>query len=454
MSQNELPAPDSAVKVASAPWKRLTLRTDGAKSGAQVVARIGLSLYSTTLVTAVLGFLFWALAARLTTAEVVGRSAAVISAMQFIAAFATLGLHTLLLAELANRDGRTVKRLVVTSLGIAGTVAFIVSVCYAVIQRLFSDREWLYATPSGIVLFALGTAVTTVTIVIDGAAIGVQQSGLQVIRNFVFALAKLIALPLAALAVGMSPGSVYAVWLLGNVVSLVVLFLRTKTPLEWLGTTPSIGGFLPLWRTAAGHHWVNVATQAPRLALPVLVAVQVSNEANAGFYAALLLVTFVWIIPSHLGVAMFALGNDDPEHFGRGLSTTLRLSALVSILAAVGTPILARPLLSIFGPEYVDASTCLIAFAMVTFAVAIKSIYIAVRRSQGALGRAAWASALGAVLELGAAEVGLKLGAVTGVGIALSIAMVVEAAFYWPAIRKAQRECAKQVQERKQSETR
>jgi Na+-driven multidrug efflux pump len=170
-----------------------------------------------------------------------------------------------------------------------------------------------------------------------------------------------------------------------------------------------------------------------------MVATQLSHQANAGFYAALLLVSFVWFIPYHLAVGTFALDSENSEEFGHGLNTALRLSGVVSILAAAGAPIFARPLLAIFGPGYEQARYCLIVLAICTFASAIKAIYIAVRRAQGALGKAATATALGGALELIAAQVGLKFGGVTGIGIAVGTAMVVEAAFYWPHIRKARR---------------
>ena len=413
---------------------------DHPQAGRRLVVVIALSLFSTTLVTAGLGFVFWAVAAHITTTEVVGRSSAVVSAMQLIATFATLGLHTLLIAELPRHDGVSVKRLVVASLGIASGVAFTVAAGYAVVyHHAMGADEWVYASPLGITLFGVATAVSTATIVIDGALIGVQQSTKQVSRNLVFSLVKLIALPIGAFWVGMSPQVVLSVWLLGNVVSLLLLVIRTKAAHQWLTTTPSLRRLSPVWRTAAGHHWVNVATQAPRLAMPIIVATQLSVEANAGFYAALLIVSFIWIIPNHLGTAMFALDGTDPGQLGHGLDTALRLSALVSVVAAVGIPFLAGPLLEIFGPGYDEARYCLIALAMATFASAVKSIYIAVRRAQSALSRAAWAASLGGVLELAAVGAGLHFGGVTGVGIALSAAMTVEAVFFWPSIHKARR---------------
>lgn len=397
------------------------------------------ALFSATVVTATLGFAFWAVAAHLTSAEVVGRSAAIISAMQLIAAFATLGLHQLLVAELPGRDSPDMRRLVLTCLTIGGAVAFAAAAVYAFIHDVAAP-ERMFGSPVAMAIFAIGTAVTTVATVVDGAVVGVGQSGRQVSRNLVFSIVKLMALPLAAWAIGLSAQTIFLVWLLGNVVSLFTLTLRTHAPRKWLTTIPSLRGFVPIWRTAAGHHWVNVATEAPRLALPVMVAAQVSAEANAGFYIALLLVAFIWLIPNHLGTAMFALHSGDPQHFAAGLNTAIRLSAAVSLAAAVLVPPLAGPMLSFFGPGYDDARYFLAILAVCTFAGAVKSIYISVRRAQGALSRAALAAVAGAVFELAAAQIGLVLGGVTGIGICVGAATVFEAAFFLPAILKARRQ--------------
>jgi O-antigen/teichoic acid export membrane protein len=422
-------------------WLGLGLERGATESSGRRVITIALALFSTTVVTAGLGFVFWAVAAHMTTTEVVGRASAVIAAMQLIATVSTLGLHILLIAELPRRDGAEIKRLVVTSLGVGGGLAFAIAAGYAVVDHYATTTdEWIYATPIGIALFGFGTAITTVTAIVDGALVGVQQGRRQASRNLVFALVKLIALPVAAFVVGLSPQVVFSVWLLGNLVSLLVVGLRTQTPREWLKTMPSFRGFSPVWRSAAGgYHWVNVATHAPALVLPVMVAGQLGAKANAGFYAALLIVGVVWIIPYHLCFAMLTLDRGNAEHFGRGLSTALRLCAVVSVLAAAGAPILARPVLAIFGTGYEQAHYCLIAFATCTFAVAVKAIYIPVRRSQGALGIAALAVTLGVAVELGGAEIGLKLGGVTGVGIGFAGAMLVEALCLWPAIRKARK---------------
>lgn len=443
MSDSEnVRARDRAAQSSPKRWLALGLaRGDAPKSGGHRVVTIALALFSTTLMTAGLGFVFWALAARIATTEVVGRASAVISAMQLIGTFGTLGFHILLTAELPRRDPADVKRLVVTSLGISGGLAFAMAAGYAVVNHdVTKTSEWIYATPIGVALFGVGTAMTTVTVVLDGALVGVHQSRRQASRNLVFSVVKLIALPVAAFAVGASPQVIFSVWLLGNLVSLLTLGLRTEAPREWLKTMPSVRGFAPLWRNAAaGYHWINVASHAPALVMPIMVAAQLGAHANAGFYAVLLLVGAIWIIPYHLATAMLTLDGGNAAHIDHGLSTALRVSGAVSVLTAAGAPFVARPVLAIFGPGYEQARYCLIALATCTFASAIKSIYIPVRKAQGALSKAALAVILGAVLEVGAAELGLKLGGVTGVGIAFGAATVLEAICFWPPINRARK---------------
>lgn len=411
----------------------------GRAPGRRLVLSIALSLFSTTLLTSLLGFVYWAVAARMASADSVGRAAAVLSAMQLIAAVCVLGIPTYFVGHLNSGGAAAARRLVVTAAVVTAGLGAVTAASYALLHVVATgDREWMYTTVAGVGLFALGTALTAITGIVDGALIGVRQSWRQVTRNLVFSVVKLAALPAAAALTVLSAPVIFVTWMIGTAVSLAVTSLFNVSGRRWFTTRPDLAGLRSIWRTAFGHHWVNLAFHVPYLAMPVMVAAQLGNTVNAAFYAALLIANFVWTAPRHLGESMFAIHADDSEHFAQGFAAALRLSAIISVAAVVGAPLLAGPALAIFGPEYETARPALVIMVGVTFASAVKAIYVAVRRSEGRLGVAARAVSLGMVLELASVQAALVFeGTLTWVAAALAAAMAVEAVFFWPAVNRA-----------------
>jgi len=84
-------------------------------------------------------------------------------------------------------------------------------------------------------------------------------------------------------------------------------------------------------RTALTHHALNVALQAPFLALPVLATSILSATANGYFYIAWVVAGFVFVVPGHLTMALYAAGARAPESFARRLRLTLGLSVVVAV---------------------------------------------------------------------------------------------------------------------------
>src|ERR1700682_6131583 len=100
---------------------------------------------STAILTSAFGFLFWMFAARMATTEVVGRAAALISAMQLIATICVFGIPTYLIGHLRRHEGAAMRRLVVTCLGVAGALATLVAALYAIAHHMITnDHEWMY----------------------------------------------------------------------------------------------------------------------------------------------------------------------------------------------------------------------------------------------------------------------------------------------------------------------
>jgi O-antigen/teichoic acid export membrane protein len=403
----------------------------------QILSNAG-SLFGTTMVTSLLGFVFWAVAARLESPSAVGEASAYISAMQLLGTFGTLGLGTLLIAEV-GRLGDCRKSTIMTCLWIAAVVSGLAGIAYCcLVDHLFLFGFAVYKTSWGVALFSCATALTAATMVLDGGLIGLLKSKTQLWRNSISSAVKLLLIPLGLVTSIGAATDLFLWWFIGLLASVAYVVLVTERPITWLRIPPSRAALQGLGLLAVGHHWLNVASQIPRLLLPILVSVQLSSATNAAFYVALLLAGIVWIVPNHIATAMFAIDAHDASTLQSELARMWRLCRLYAVTASIAVTAVAQPLLAIFGSTYAQARWALVSFAAVTFAAAIKSLYIAVRRAQRKLRRAVVATCLGTVLELSLAELGLTVsGTVTGVALGVAIAMLCETFGYWPAVRAA-----------------
>ncbi len=97
-------------------------------------------------------------------------------------------------------------------------------------QFLVSEFKYKYY-----LTFCVGVSLTSITMVLDQALIGLLKGNVQLWRNGLFALGKLIVLFLVShLFLGKEETTIYATWVVGDVVSLLPLvalvILKKKTP--------------------------------------------------------------------------------------------------------------------------------------------------------------------------------------------------------------------------------
>src|SRR5262245_41230400 len=90
--------------IMSAPASRLGTALGRARElGNESLFRNGIYIMGTTAVTSLLGFGFWIVAARILSAEEVGRASALVSAMLFVSVFTNLGVGQVFVSRLASR---------------------------------------------------------------------------------------------------------------------------------------------------------------------------------------------------------------------------------------------------------------------------------------------------------------------------------------------------------------
>jgi O-antigen/teichoic acid export membrane protein len=399
------------------------------------------SMMSTTLVTSLLGVVFWWVAARYFSQAAVGVGSAAVSAMTLLGFAATLGMGTLLMGELPQREGSR-RSLLNAALAVTTLAGAVAGLLFALCAPLFSSDleslgDWHSALP-----FAAGAGLIALGYVVDQALIGLLRGSLQLARNIVFASAKLAALiPVAALVADPGAAWIYAVWGGGIAVSLVVLigFYRQR---DGERLRPDFSQLSEMRASAASHHGFNLALLAPSMAVPIVVVSSISASANASFYVAWMIAGFIAMVPVSLGTVLYAVAAADPTRLTAQLRFTFAVSFVFGAAANLVLLVAAGPLLGIFGPEYAhQATNPLHILALGIFPLTIKTQYVAlqrVRRQVGAALPMAWA---GTVLEVGGAALGAWLfDDLTGVAWGWLVGLFVEALLMGAPVLRALRE--------------
>ncbi len=398
-----------------------------------VLANAG-SLVLATGATSVLGYLFWGVAARQLLPSDVGAASAAISAMMLLGTLGMLGLGTLLIGELPRQPGRE-GALIGAALLLAGAAGVVLGAIWALVAPALSpELVPLGGGPAGVAVFALGVGLTSAVLVLDQALLGLLRGDLQLGRNVAFGLVKLALLTGLSLWLAGGQGlTIYLAWQAGTLVSLALLgaYVLRSHPgrADRALPRPTRGLLRHLHRPAINHHLLNLSLQVPHLALPVIVTVLLSATVNAYFYMAWMIGGFVFVVPVALTMAVFAVGARAPAVLASKVRFTLKLAFGLGLLANVVLLVCARPLLSLFGPAYADqAEWCLRILALGVFPLIVKDHYVAARRVEGRIGRAAVVAGAGAGLELGAAAAGALAGGLIGLSLAWVGALCVEAA--------------------------
>ena len=347
------------------------------------------SLAATTGVTSLLGFAFWTFAARYFSQEAVGYGSAAISAMTLLGTIGMFGLGTVLIGELPQRRSRG--GLVASALIVSSVGSLILGVGFVIAAPHFSNRfVEISGTPGRMLLFAVGVALTGATLVFDEATIGLLRGGLQLSRNLTFSIVKMAVLPAAALVLhDMFGVGIILAWVVGTAASIIPTAIQLRIGGTNIMPRPDWGVMRGLGRTTMAHNWLNLAIGVPQTLIPVLVTVVVSPAANAAFYVAWMLSSFLFVVPTHLSTVLYAVASADPKVIAKKLRFVLRLSVYIGVPAMVILWFAAGPALSIFGKQYAAEATVPFRLLILGYLPALpKTQYIAVCR-------AAWAGDAG-----------------------------------------------------------
>jgi O-antigen/teichoic acid export membrane protein len=395
------------------------------------------SLLAMTGVTSALGFVYWILAARMLSQRAVGYGSAAVSAMTLLGVIGMLGLNTLLIGELPRRTGRA--GLMSAALVTSGLASLALGFGFvAIAPHTGVHFANMVGAPGRAAVFAAGVALTSASMVFDQATIGLLRGDLQLRRNIAFAIGKILTLFAAATILHDQFGlGITLSWVTGIALSMALLAIRLWFDGQPVLARPDWGVLRGLGRTAMAHNWLNLALMMPFYLMPVLVTVIVSPSANAAYYVASMLATFLLIVPGHLATVLFAVVAADPKVLASKLRFSLRVSFIIGLPAMAVLILGAHTALGLFGKGYYIATVPLWLMTLGYPAYVPKVLYIAVCRASGRITHAAVVLTVCSSAEIAAAVAGGMAGGLIGLSWALLAVRYGEALFIAPPVIRA-----------------
>jgi O-antigen/teichoic acid export membrane protein len=346
-----------------------------------------IALLATTQITALLGYLFWVICARGTSASTIGMANTVISAMTLVAIFAATGFEPLLTRVLPGaspeeRSGLCGTALVVTAVvsGVGGLLGslFLPNRVHAAV-----GTSWLLA------LLPAGSVATALLLVIGAALLGARRADLSLLANVVGSLLRLVAvaafLSTGLLLTGGGPTPTHTVIVLWAA-SLIVTFALSA----WLlvRATPGFrfrvgwSWFVQLRRGVAWDHTAMLASRLPALLLPI-IASALFPAAEVGYATMALLISGPFFsVSASVSFSLLANCADRPERLRAQGRRAVRLIVVLLVVPVVVTCLLASRVLGLFGADYAQHSLLLILLLVAAIPDAVINLTVAILRVQ------------------------------------------------------------------------
>lgn len=339
-----------------------------------------LAINSATI--ALVGLLFWLVAARLYADEDVGLASAAISATMLLALLSTMGLDYGIIRFLPS-SGEGSNAMINSCLTIAGLASIIITLIFIAGLGFWSSALlFLRQDPVFLYPFIAFTVASTLSMLLERTFVAKRRASFILAQGLIFNLLRLTLVIL--LAVFFAAFGIFASWGIGAMVALVIgilLFL----PRAHGGYRPS-----PAIRRKVVDKMVHFSVAnyiaallwfAPTFILPLMVVNLVGAEANAYFYIAWAIANVLFAIPLGASFSLFAAGSYEEQRLIWDTRRSLNLSFFLLIPAIVLIFLIGDKLLILFAPAYEENATKLLwILAVSAVPVCVNVVYFGVKR--------------------------------------------------------------------------
>jgi O-antigen/teichoic acid export membrane protein len=367
-----------------------------------------IALLATSHLTTLLGYLFWTVCARGSSASTIGMANTVLSAISLVAVLTATGFQPFLTRMLPGADSEERSGLCGTALVVSGVVSGFAGVAGALLLPVRVQTAvgtgWLVG------LLGAGAMTSALLMVINAALLGVRRADFSLLASVLGSLSRLVIVA-ALLGLGIVATSsdatvahtILAVWVASLMVSLGLggrLLVRATPGFRfrcgriWLSR---------LRRGVAWDHVAMVAGQLPVLVLPILASA-LFPPAQVGYATIAMMIAGAFSAVSALvSNALLAHCADRPEHLRTEAGRAARLIGALLLPPVVITCLLASKVLGLFGADYAHYSTLLVLVLVATVPNTLTDLAMASLRVQRRLVAVAAITVTGSAITTGGA---------------------------------------------------
>ncbi|MBA2286263.1 MAG: polysaccharide biosynthesis C-terminal domain-containing protein [Ktedonobacteraceae bacterium] len=345
-----------------------------------------------TVLTSVIGYLYWVVAVHLYSAHDIGLVSAIISVTTLTSSLANPGIGPTLIQMLPHRASGYAWSVTLNAGLVTGTfTSLLAGIILVIALPLYSDQFAIlgqnvaYATA-----FIVGVPLWTVTTLLDQTFVAERATVHMLTRNVIFAILKLLfMLVLAHIGVF----GIFSSWVLALVLSVIIgalLVPRLKRAYCFAlrGLIQQVRAMLS---SLAWHHFANLGSTLPMYLLPVFVTIRLSATDNAYFYTGWMLGSIFFMVSPAVATSLFSEGSHRTDNLLRKVSSSAVIIGALLAPAMLTVFVAGYYILLLFGHSYADHSLLLLTILTVSAVPdAITNIYVSVLRIQRRLRLAAF----------------------------------------------------------------
>jgi O-antigen/teichoic acid export membrane protein len=344
--------------------------------GAGDLVRGSLWLGAVVVISALGGFAFWVVAARVGAPSTVGRASALFTLALMLNWATGLGLPVAV-ARYAHDQSPGARTLfswavVLTTLSSAVGAAILL----AVLPARVAAPLWYWGRPAGFLLFFAVVTGMSFTNLVDVR--------LMALRKWRWVLIRAVAVAVVRLPfVTAHPIGNDATWLFLLVagsqalsgLTAIAFIQRPARLLRRLRALPA--STANAVRYAGVNYLSQLAVQAPFFAVPLIVLLHVSPAQNASFYVAWSIMTVVFVVNQAMGQVVLVEGGKEGADLHRQMRLAVLLAGGVTVLASVAALFGSSLLVVMYGHAYRKSAQILFPLVIANVGWCVTSICVA-----------------------------------------------------------------------------